>query len=231
MNKVIICQELRLSSQRLPKKILEELGGRPLISIGLEKLRTIALGSDIPVCVAAWSGDDEIFQWADAYHLSVIERSERSANGDKWEDIYDGWQVAFSQFDTVLFVNLVCHPFMTIGTIRSLYDQATICGHPWVTAQVERGQVWAVDRAPLLPSGTLLSSRTGPVYRRPTHVALCCPVADLFYSQRVLNPLPMCLGIPKLELFDIDTQEDLDLARLVYAGLVDQGKARRDPRS
>lgn len=231
MKKVIICQELRLASQRLPRKILEEIGGRPLISIGLEKLQQIALTTQIPVCVAACPADDVIFHWADAYRLSTIERSERSVNGETWDDIYDGWQTAFSGFDAVLFINAVCHPFLSAETITHLCRYSTP-DFPWVPVKMERGQVWGRNCSPLLPSDNLINSKTGPAYLRPTHLGLSCPTTALVAANgEAPMPVPLAFAVPPNELIDIDTQEDLDLARIVHAGLVSIGKARRDPRS
>ncbi len=222
MSKLVILQELRLCSERLPRKILEVVGRERLIDRGLRKLRSVQERSGIEVRVVCWGGDREITAAIRGHGLAWQPKSESSSRAESWVGQFDGWQHDLTGFDRALFINAVCHPFLTVDSIcRMLEFAGHSGGYPWVTATMERGQVWSANFAntPLLPTKILLNSKMSPGFFRPNHVAMGCAIEDTMETCRILNPVPVNFCFDKLELVDIDTEEDLDFARIVADGL------------
>lgn len=225
MNRVIVLQELRLSSERLPRKILEPVEGERLIDRGLRKLRSLAEMTGNAVAVVAWQGDAEVVEAIRNHELPWIPKSEASSKAESWSQQMDGWQRELNGlYDWVLFLNVVCHPFISLDTLTDMITRAQDSSHPWVSVIEERGQVWEGNKA-LLNAASLLSSKTSPHFCRPAHLATACAIADLNETNRILRPKPQIFQTKLIERIDIDTREDLEFARVVAAGL--QAKSRR----
>ena len=224
MNRIIIIEELHLSSSRIPKKVLQTVGGERLIDRGLRTLTQVEQQSGIPVAVVAWAGDAEIVDACEKHGVRWIAKSEKSSQAETWEGDFDGWQsVLDGVFDWGVFVNAVCHPFITAATIIDFANRAKESTWPWQSAIEARGQAWDEAGTTLIPNGGIMNTKISPIVRRPSHLSMGCSVADMYDATRAYNSVPEVFHVPVIEMIDIDTPADLEFARTVAFGLARRG--------
>ena len=113
--------QARLSSQRVPHKMIEPLGTKSLFEIMCEKLSRPKTISPKDIFVSVY--EDELIQIAEKYYLNIHKRSKESAyfDGDGSVSVmYDWWDKL--PFDYVVLVS-ACLPFLKLETIESFFKE------------------------------------------------------------------------------------------------------------
>jgi hypothetical protein len=217
--RVAVTQLIHLGSRRFPRKILERLGTRTLLDRGLDLLRSVRDECGVEVFVGVASSETELVDVVAHSGLSQIDIGP-AAQGNTCDEIVAGWSDAMPGLcDWVFEANFICRPFLHLETVRRLMKSVRATGVPFVTVLEERGMLWDDDGRPLLGKGEVADSRHNPNYLRLAHLGYAHP-ADM-WTVRDLAPaaLPLLVSLSPLERIDIDTPEDLKLARLVNCGL------------
>ena len=119
LDEIAVIVQARLSSQRIPRKMIKPFAGTTLLDISVEKL----LSSDfIPKQNIIFSlYEKELIDIADYHGANIFYRSEKSAKseGTPLTEMYEWWdQIPFKY---AVLVN-ACAPFLTIETINSFLE-------------------------------------------------------------------------------------------------------------
>lgn len=219
-NEVVVVQQLRTWSKRVPGKILEMVGGRRLVDIGLEKLKRACRDSGVRFVVAVCHDDVNAFLAAAISNVEVVPISREAAEAESWVGQCDPWVRSIGPPGTwILFSNVVCHPFIRHATICDMIRRATVAERPWISAYAIRGIAWDRNGGPLVQSVDALNTKTAPTILLPAHVGTAATIADCLEERRILGPDPEEFNLLLEERIDIDTYEDLRFARIVAAGI------------
>ena len=118
---ICLIVQARLSSQRVPHKMIEPLGEKSLFEIMCEKLSRPKTISPKDIFVSVY--EDELIQIAQKYYLNIHKRSKESAyfDGDGSVSVmYDWWDKL--PFKYVVLVS-ACLPFLQLETIENFYKE------------------------------------------------------------------------------------------------------------
>ena len=116
VNDVLFIVQARLSSQRIPKKMLKPFTDTTLMDICIKKI----LKSDIipkeNFYVSAY--EDEIKEVCNKYGVNIFHRSEKSAmsEGTPMTEIYEWWDKL--PYKYCILIN-ACAPFFELSTIEN----------------------------------------------------------------------------------------------------------------
>jgi len=120
VNDILFLVQARLSSQRIPEKMLKPFAGTTLMDICIKKI----LNSDIipkeNFYISAY--EDEIKQVCKKYGVNIFHRSEKSAlsEGTPMTDIYEWWDKL--PYKYCILIN-ACAPFFKLSTIEDFAQQ------------------------------------------------------------------------------------------------------------
>ncbi len=167
INDIAFIIQARLSSQRVPKKMIRNFGNSNLFEIGLQKLvnSTVAPNSNIYASVC----DDELVKIAEKYPINIHKRSKESAIGE--EDlctIFD-WH---DKLDFKYYVMLsACTPLLEQETIDSFFSTFISTDSDGLFAVVKnRSFVWNSNHEMIskFPDAKMNTKHIEPVYL-PAH--------------------------------------------------------------
>lgn len=224
---VAIVQCGRLASTRVPDKLLQEVNGISLIDRAFEYMLNISqLRPNIKPIFICPQSDKILMESAEAYGIFYIGLTEDDAKGRQWTDLIQPSYCMdiLQQYDWIWDANIACHPFLTIKTGLNIIDdcqgfetQRGIYpkGLPRVYVLEQRDIIW--NNKGLCINGTeqLADTKNNPVCYRPSHIAHCYSRSWLRASEAHIanNLFPIPLSLSKMEQLDIDTEEDMDIAR------------------
>ncbi len=78
MPKVVASVEARMSSSRLPGKVLKDIGGKPALNRVIERIKACHFIDDIVLATSTNSSDDVLEEWAKAHSVSVFRGDEEN---------------------------------------------------------------------------------------------------------------------------------------------------------
>jgi CMP-N-acetylneuraminic acid synthetase len=224
LDDIAVVVQARLSSERVPGKMLRPFAGTTLIDLALEKLTRLASVGRAQCRLAVHEA--ELARAGERHGIPVFHRSARSARseGSPMTELYEWWDRL--PYSYVVLLNACC-PFVRVETIDRFiraYAESSKDGAFGVVAK--RNYFWDAD-------GRLLVDRPaeGAVMNTKT-VGLVYEAAHVLYGSRLasigngvwMGPLddPERLALvemPEGEAFDIDHPWQFDLAeRLHRAG-------------
>ena len=90
--------QARMGSTRLPGKVLQDLGGRPLLALVLERVGRIAGVDEIAVATSTLAGDDPVAEEARRLGVRVVRGSE--------QDVLDRYATAAAELEADLVVRI-----------------------------------------------------------------------------------------------------------------------------
>lgn len=219
MNRVAIVQFVRLASQRLPNKLLEPFGGVPLIDRGLLYLRKLAETTGAVPLVVVPAKDAPLIASAQRHELRILTLDEQASAARIWPEMIAPFtDLLTTEFDVIWDANICCRPFLRQTTGEFIVRQCRELQRPFVGVVRKRGIVWSeTSPTPILGAGELADTRHNPHYFEPSHLAYCWPTWALRFTERQLAEIvqPLELRLDWAERIDIDTTDDLRLARAV----------------
>lgn len=216
MTSKAIIQQARLGSSRIPQKLLQKIGDRTLLEIGLSYMEQMREETGCQIFVACPDTDDPIIEACVARQIEVFRMSQSSTCSEAWCDNIRGWGEYLEGFgvDWVWHSNILCHPFLRIETGKEILE----IHHPAVSTVRKRGVVWHGDGIDPHPTAYLLANtKTNPVYQEFAHIACVFPPAYYRLPEDLLayHLKPYALNLTALEQIDIDLPDDLEIARHV----------------
>lgn len=117
---------VRTSSSRLPKKILLDINGKPLIRILIERISKITSTKKIVVCTTNLKSDDELTRILKKYKINVFRGSNK--------DILDRLNMAAEKYNAKRFVVVEGDDFFCdLELIRKTCDKLTNSDYEFLT--------------------------------------------------------------------------------------------------
>ena len=222
--RVAVVEPLHLNSQRIPQKILQRIGGRRLLVIGVDRLAEIQQQSGADVFVAFHEGDKAIHDAATRAGLGVLPMTREASEGSDWLTIYSGFGAELEDlgYDWAIHTHVVCHPFVRPETMIQAIERCRVASCPFLICSAERTIAWSATSDGTMHevlTSEFLDSKTSPLLIRPTHLGGACRVEDHQHVDAMRSALPFIPeGILPIELLDCDTLDDLDLLSIVADG-------------
>lgn len=225
MNKVAIVQFARLTSERVPEKMLRPVGGATLIDRALRYYTSlVSLRKNVTVFLIIPDSDAELARLAEPYLSDSIKLrflTEEQSSCRIWSDLIKPFIHELSSYDWVWDANIACHPLLKLQTGLDIIDnlQADLPKGPKVWCIAERNPLWDSTGKMLYNIGQLADTTLNEFYLKPSHIAHCYPPECLDWDEeRLANSLwPVIHNLTDEEKIDIDTSDDLQLARHVAA--------------
>ncbi len=121
INNVAVIIQARLSSQRIPKKMIKDFAGTNLTEIAVNKIKKSKIIPQNNFFLSVY--ESELRDIAYQNKIQVFERSKKSAysEGTPLTDMYEWWDKLDSRFEYVVLIS-ACAPFLKIETIDNFID-------------------------------------------------------------------------------------------------------------
>jgi hypothetical protein len=223
--RILLTQTIRLGSRRLPGKLLERVGDRPLVDYGLELLARAAREPDCQVLIGLSPAEERLRGVVEARGLEWVDMGD-AVEADDYNGAVAGWTDRLHErADWVIDCNLCCRPFLRWETVETILNQTAITRLAFTATIRERGIIWG-KRWPapetdtvMIGEGQVADTRRNPQYQRLAHLCYAHPAAIWTEDQLATATFPFAIELQPAERIDVDTRADLDFARLVHRGL------------
>jgi CMP-N-acetylneuraminic acid synthetase len=115
LNKIAVIVQARLSSKRIPNKMIRQFDGSTLIDICLEKIKKSKVLNKNNFYFSVY--EDELKKIAKKHNVQIWNRSKASANseGTPLTELFDWWD-QLQQYDYAIVISACC-PLLKIETI------------------------------------------------------------------------------------------------------------------
>lgn len=219
INDICIVVQARLSSQRVPRKMIRPFAETTLVDILLEKLKNSKIIPANNIILSA--NESELKQIANSHGITVFNRSEKSAmsEGEPLSEIYE-WHNKLPYKYVVLIS--ACNPLLKIETIDKFISNFLNSNKEGGFAVFEKKTYyWNKEGKSITDWGDLTIMNTKFV--EPIYEAAHCLYAsrldiikDGFWMDDNLPPNPELFVMDELETFDIDYEWQFNLGELLY---------------
>lgn len=208
---------VRLQSSRVPRKMIQEIGGKPLCEWALGRLQQAAKDCQVDCGAVICPDEVELMEIATRLEITVLPRTITSAVSNEFETIYEQKWVRplCDSYDWILVINSSL-PFVPISSYQRFIELAKTAMRPFISAFRYRGYVWDENGKALLEINKPLDTKTSPVYMVPSHCFYGFS-SDLFGTPEAYFSLQP-VEVPKdiCHCTDIDTMDDLRMARAIH---------------
>jgi len=222
--KIVIVSLLRLASTRVPKKLLELIGDWPLCYWSLSRIDKAAKKAGIEHKAIIWPGDEPLIKIVNDLGIDVIERSYESAMGETVETIYEEKWIAplREKYNWVAIVN-ACRPFLEVDSIVNFLNKVKSSDKNLLGVFKRRGWVWNEKYERVIGKGeTTLNTKTNAIHFVPAHCYYAYPIEYLGKPIMINDPELIEIEENIFNSIDIDTPQDLQLARAMYSLMKDK---------
>lgn len=223
MLKVAILQYARIDSKRVPRKLLQRVGGKTLLTRGLRKLGQLADEDEhVTPFLLVPRTDREILAETSYYpRIRVLLSDETPCGSSRTDATVRPHLQALQEFDWVWNSNILCRPFLQLSTLRSIVRLCREQLTPFVLTHQQRGLVFDEESRTVIGAQQLADTRSNPLYQTLSHMGYGWPTEFLAESDEQLaaRSSPVPIELSPFERVDIDTPADLDFAQKI-AGAV-----------
>ena len=128
----------RLTSERIPRKMIRPFGNSNLFEIAIDKLQSSLLIPKSSIFVSVF--DQELIEIANRKGVGIHQRSEKSVTSEAQSvaEVFDWWDKLPSQFKYVILLN-GCHPMLQVSTIDNFVKQYLNTSKDGQFAVIKRG--------------------------------------------------------------------------------------------
>ena len=223
ISKVGLIVQARLNSQRVPNKMIKQLGNSSLFGVLCEKLRKSQYIPQENIFVSVY--EEELIDIANQNNMNIFKRSKESAffDGDGSVSImYDWWDKL--PYKYVVMVS-GCNPFLKLETIESFFNKYMFSEHDGMFSVVEKNNYFWNTKGEMLnqwPKGQdLLNTKAVETTYEAGHCLYGSKMSDIGEGKWVgswtKKDDPVLFPISEFESFDIDEQWQFDLVESYYA--------------
>lgn len=219
---VAVVVQARLSSQRVPKKMIRPIGGSTLVEILLDKLlKSSAIRADsvyLSFC------ESELLEIGSKYPFNIFRRSLASALEDNELALIYEWHDKLP-FDYVFLIN-ACAPFLSISTIDRVYSEFVFGSRDGLFGVLEvRDYFWDINCRLVggWPTGQkIMNTKTANSLYKAGHIlygSKLSLISDGRFMGNLERPedVEFCL-LDDFEAFDIDNEWQFKLAEAYLRG-------------
>lgn len=224
INDILFLVQARLSSERLPAKMIKPFAGTSLVEIACEKITRSKIIPKGNFYLSAYN--QEIKDIATKYDLNIYHRSERSAKSE------GPMQEVMEYHDKLPYKYLVvisaCHPLLTIETIDSFVSEYIRSNHEGMFAVVGKKNYFWDEEGSLItewPDSDVLDTKKVGVTYEAAHCLYAGRmdrIKDGVWMGEVpfKKNNPVIFPIPGEEVFDIDYGWEFNVAEILYKQMV-----------
>jgi len=205
------------TSERLPGKNMADLGGMPLFAHAVKAAQAAVLVDRVVVD----SDSDEILQIALELGSATLNRPADLATNKTTGDDLAYWQASNAGGASTIVQVVPTSPFISGATIDNAIRRLRPHGVSVVGVRMEHLYLWTNGwPAYRSPSGELPNSKDLPVSTWETTGLYAVATAYALRTHRRIDPDDcLFLALSQIEAIDINTAEDLEFARIVWAGM------------
>lgn len=216
---VCVVVQARLSSERVPGKMLRNFAGTTLVDILFKKLKQSKI---IPISNIFFSAyEDELKEVGNKYGINIYHRSKQSAfsEGNPLSEIYE-WHDKLP-FKYVVLIS-ACNPLLKIETVDSFFNFYLNSNKEGAFAVFEKKTYyWNKQGNSITDWGdsTIMNTK----YVEPIYEAAHCLYAsrldiikDGYWMDTTLPPSPELFVMNELETFDIDYEWQFKVGEKLY---------------
>lgn len=219
IDEAAIVVQARLSSSRVPNKMIRPFADSTLVDILFEKLKESSVIPLNNIYFSAW--DAELKQLAKKHDINIHHRSEASAKseGVKLQELYD-WHDKLP-YKYVIMVS-ACNPLLKIETIDAFVETFLNSDKENCFAVFEKKTYyWDKDRNNMTDWKNLTSMNTkfvDPVYEAAhcLYASRMDIISDGYWMNTQYPPKLDLFVIDELESFDIDYEWQFEVAEKLY---------------
>lgn len=217
MNKVVVLCMMRLGSERLPGKLMNDLGGKPMAQWCLESLKAAAESQKADLRCAVPESDEPLIEIAKSLKVKTILRDAQSANGESTQDVYNETVLKPLQRQQMAVVVGGCMPFVSVKEYRKAIKIASTSSEEGSSAFYLRGFVWDEDRDLILGSREL-NTKFSPGFYIPAHVYSIFDLRLMRKGTSFLHPRPIEVTRTITNMIHVDTEDDWKTAQAYWRG-------------
>jgi CMP-N-acetylneuraminic acid synthetase len=223
---IAIIVQARLSSKRIPNKMLKPFAGTTLIDICLEKIKNSEIIDDNNFYFSVF--EDELKDVGKQHNVNIWNRSKESANseGTPLTELFDWWD-QLKGYKYAIVISACC-PMLNIDTIEKLIKAYTISNRDGMMSVLEKKNYFWDHESNLItpwPEGLEIMNTK---YVKPTYETAQCLYAGRldnigegiwmgrFDKKDQIGLFP----ISEKESFDIDYPDQFDLIESIYKKLI-----------
>jgi spore coat polysaccharide biosynthesis protein SpsF len=209
--------QARVGSTRLPGKVLEDLGGRPVLEWVVRAARSARQIDTVIVATSTLAVDDVVADLAGSLGAGVVRGSE--------SDVLSRFVAALDAYPAEALVRLTADcPLLDPTLIDAVAGAwAAAPSHDYVSTTLVRALPRGLD-VELVTAGALRAVDRMAVGHDRVHVT-----SGLYADPTAYRLLGLCVTPPANDLrVTLDTQQDLDLLRALVAELPDEPPSWQD---
>ncbi len=211
--RIAIFQGARLDSKRVPRKLLQPVGGLTLLERGLRLLRDVSVATGATPIIACPPEDSVIAETAQIWGIEVVP----ATNGEGWVAAFSGIaKLLAGRFDWIIDANFLCRPFLSADTVQRIVNHAMRSERPFVVTCQHRGLLWDGGGRQIHGNGQVSDTKQNPVYQDLSHLGYGMPVAMLADEAAAAQAEPFPVVLRAVERIDVDTPDDLAFARMIH---------------
>tara|TARA_R110000796_G_scaffold162022_1_gene278807 strand:- start:7929 stop:8621 length:693 start_codon:yes stop_codon:yes gene_type:complete len=228
-NKKEICilVQARLSSTRVPGKMLRPFTNTTLVDILLEKLSKSTVINKKDIIFSAY--EPELKKTAKSHGVTVFNRSEQSAmsEGEPLSEIYE-WHDKLP-YKYVILIS-ACNPLLKIETIDKFIESFIESDKEGGFAVFEKKTYyWDKNGKSITDWGDLTIMNTkfvDPIYEAAhcLYASRLDIIKDGYWMDNSLPPNPELFTMDELETFDVDYEWQFTLGEILYKELIIKNK-------
>ena len=216
---VCVVVQARLSSERVPGKMLRNFAGTTLVDILFKKLKQSKIIPTPNIFFSAY--EDELNEVGNKHGINIYHRSKQSAfsEGNPLSEIYE-WHDKLP-FKYVVLIS-ACNPLLKIETIDSFFNSYLNSNKEGAFAVFEKKTYyWNKQGNSITDWGdsTIMNTK----YIEPIYEAAHCLYAsrldiikDGYWMDTTLPPSPELFVMNELETFDIDYEWQFKVGEKLY---------------
>jgi CMP-N-acetylneuraminic acid synthetase len=221
IEEICVVIQARLSSQRLPQKMIKPFAGKTLVDILLEKTNKLIIPKS-NIYFSAY--EKELKEIAKKYEVNIFDRSEKSARseGQPLSEIYEWWDKI--PFKYVVLIS-ACNPLLKVETINNFIENFIQSDSEGLFAVFEKKTYyWNKNSDPITDwrGHTIMNTKiVEPIYEA-AH-CLYASRMDMIGNDKWMDtnypPKPKLFIMDEIESFDIDYEWQFNVAQSLYEEL------------
>jgi CMP-N-acetylneuraminic acid synthetase len=224
---VALIVQARLSSERVPEKMIRPFGDTTLLDILFEKLGQITVIPQTQIFVSAY--DEPIKQIARNHKLQIYHRSEASALEEaSLPRIFEWHDMLPKQYKYVIIVS-ACNPLLKVSTIEGFIETYLESTEPGAFAVIpKKTYYWTLGGESLTDwkgSPTMNTKYVDTLYEA-AHCLYASPldlVGKGYWMSDTVPPRLALYPMDEIEAFDIDYEWQFRIGEKLYEDFMDSG--------
>lgn len=220
MNNTCIIVQARLSSSRIPNKMIKPFANTTLLDILLKKLQNSNHIKSKDVYVSVY--EDKLKEIVEKYNFNIYDRTKESAYTE------NDMKIMFEWWNKLPYENYIiisaCHPFLSIKTIDNFYNASLINKNKGLFGVVKRkNYYWDSNKTMITnwPKGqTTFNTKAVEYTYEAAHCLYSGKMKDIgkyiYMGDFSKNEVELYIIDNEFECLDIDEEWQFDLYKSYY---------------